>query len=109
MSLNNKEIQKEFKKLLEFKDNDEKLQFEIEILHLSIMKKIFDLMNENKINKSQLTKKLHTSKGYITQLFRGDKIINLKTLAKIQRIFGVNLKVKFEKEDGGSHDRNKIK
>ncbi len=96
MSLSDKKIQEEFRKLLEFKNDNEKLEFETEMIHLVIMKRIYNLMDEMGMNKSQLAKELHTSKGYITQLFAGDKIINLKTLAKIQRIFDVNINIEFE-------------
>lgn len=96
MSSNRKRIREDFKKLLEFKNEDERLQFEAEMLHLAIMNKINILMNEKKMNKAQLSKELSTSKGYITQLFTGDKLLNLKTLVKIQRIFKVNINLEFE-------------
>ncbi len=96
MSLDRKNIQEDFKKILEFKNEDEKLQFEAEMLHLAIMNKIRILMNEKEMNKAQLAKELSTSKGYITQLFTGDKLLNLKTLVKIQRIFKVNINMEFE-------------
>ena len=96
MSLNRKKIQEDFKNLLKFKNEDDKSQFEAEMLHLAIMNKIRILMNEKKMNKAQLAKELSISKGYITQLFTGDKLLNLKTLVKIQRIFKVNINMEFE-------------
>jgi len=35
-----------------------------------------------------------TSASYITQLFRGNKIINLETIAKFQKIFDIKFEIK---------------
>jgi len=91
MTLNN-DIMKD---IFTFENDDEKLQFEAEIIHLDIMNEIKILMDAKNIKKADLAKKLKTSKGYITQLFSGDKLINLKTIAKIQQIFDVKLTNRF--------------
>jgi ribosome-binding protein aMBF1 (putative translation factor) len=76
--------------LLDFETDEEKLMFEAELLHLSTMQLIARLMKENKMNKKQLAEALNTSQSFITQLFTGDKLINYKILAKLQRIFKVS-------------------
>jgi ribosome-binding protein aMBF1 (putative translation factor) len=81
-----------------FENDDEKLQFEAEMIHLDIMNEVRMLMNLHGVNKTELAKRLKTSKGYVTQLFSGDKLINLKTIAKIQQIFDVRLTKKFVKK-----------
>lgn len=86
-------IQKKFEEIFSFKDDSERLQFEAEMIHLDIMHKIQLLMDEHSINKTELARRLNTSKGYITQLFTADKLINLKTLAKLQRIFQVKFDI----------------
>jgi ribosome-binding protein aMBF1 (putative translation factor) len=50
-------------------------------------------MEKNNWSKADLAKKLNTSKSFITQLFYGDKLINLKTLAKIQQISNFKFRI----------------
>jgi transcriptional regulator with XRE-family HTH domain len=76
--------------LLDFETEEEKLVFEAEMLHLSTMQVVARLMKENNMNKKQLAEALNTSQSFITQLFTGDKLINYKILAKLQRIFKVS-------------------
>ncbi len=50
-------------------------------------------MEEQQLSKADLAKKLKTSKSYITQLFIGDKLINLSLLARIQTVFNVSFEI----------------
>lgn len=84
-----KEIQERFKSILSFEDDNDKLEFETSLIHLDIIDNIIELMNERGYTKARLAKKLGTSKSYITQLFSGDKLVNLQLIAKLQRIFDV--------------------
>ena len=97
-TVNNKEeLLKKLSSSLELKTPEDKLQFEAEKLNLDIMHVITGVMEKNKWTKADLAKRLNTSKSYITQLFNGDKLINIKTLAKIQQETG--LKFRFELRD----------
>ena len=91
MTSNNKqkEIKERLKSLLSFDDENDKLEFETSLIHLDIIDNIIELMNERGYTKARLAKELKTSKSYITQLFSGDKLVNLHLIAKLQRIFGV--------------------
>jgi len=91
-----KTIQDKFKEALDFKYKKEIIEFEAEMIHLDIMHEIQYLMDKYDINRTQLAKFLNVTKGYITQLFSGDKLINLKTLAKIQRIFKIKFSFEYE-------------
>lgn len=92
------------KEIFSFENEEEKIQFEAETIHLDMMHEIRKLMKESDMNKAELSKRLNTSKGYITQLFTGDRLINMKTLAKIQRIFNVKLVTEFTPKDHFSFD-----
>jgi len=94
--ISNKEIMKE---VFTFENDAERIQFEAETIHLDIMSEVRTLMNAHNMNKAELAKSLQTSKGYITQLFSGDKLINLKMIAKIQRLFSVKLTPQFIKKE----------
>ena len=111
MSMNsNGSIEKKFKTLLKIKNDNEKIQLKAEMLHLDIMNEISQLMEKKSISKTQLADKLNVSKSYITQLFTGDKLINLKLLSQIQVIFDVSFTIQpkdnFKKY--GSFDSKKI-
>ena len=88
--------QKKFNKILAFNKDKEKLQFEAEMLHLDIMYTIQCLIKERNLSKTEVAKQLNVSKGYLTQLFSADKLLNLKTIAKFQRIFEVKFSFKSE-------------
>ncbi len=107
-----KSTQKIFQDILSFKNDKEKLTFEAEMIHLDIMHQIEYLMKEHResgINKTELAKKLGVTKGYLTQLFTGDKLINLKTLAKLQRIFRVKFDLTSESIDKLKLKKKEIK
>lgn len=94
-SMNNQipNIQERLDNALEFKNEEELDLFEFDKIQLDIIAQLEDYMEVNKIQKSDIAKALNTSKSYITQLFTGDKILNLKTLAKLQRKFNIKFKV----------------
>jgi transcriptional regulator with XRE-family HTH domain len=79
--------------LLDFETDEEKLMFEAEMLHLATMQLVAQLMKENNMNKKQLAEALNTSQSFITQLFSGDKLLNFKLLAKLQRVFNVSFSI----------------
>lgn len=83
-------------KLSHFNNDEEKLDLEAEAIHLDIMHTIRSIMGEQHMSKKDLAKKLETSPSYVTQLFSADKIVNLKTLAKIQR--ALNMRFEFRAE-----------
>jgi transcriptional regulator with XRE-family HTH domain len=85
----NEAIVRQFEKLLAFKTEDEKLSFEATKIHLDFMALLSDVMEEHGISRSELSLKLGTSPSYVTQLFNGDKLVNLVFVAKIQRIFKI--------------------
>jgi transcriptional regulator with XRE-family HTH domain len=93
MSSNNHKMMNELEALLSFDNDQEKLELETELLHLKFIKLIEKIMQQEGKNKADIAQELKTSKSYITQLFSGDKLINVKTLAKLQRIFNVSFNV----------------
>jgi transcriptional regulator with XRE-family HTH domain len=86
-------IEQQMQQVLGFQDDQEKLAFEAEMIHLNLMQEVQKLMVQQKMNKKTLAEKLGTSQGYLSQLFSGDKLMNLKLLAKLQRIFHVRFEV----------------
>jgi ribosome-binding protein aMBF1 (putative translation factor) len=102
--LEKERIVSKLQEVLRFQNNDEKLDFEAEMIHLEVMNHIRLLMEKQGMNKKMLAEKLQTSKGYVSQLFSGDKIINLKLLAKLQHIFNIQFTITPQEMTGYSTD-----
>lgn len=78
MNMNSDKIQN----LLKLDDN-EKFEMEMDLIHFSIIKHIIHHMDEKK--RKELAEEIGVSNSFISQLFSGDKKINIKLMAKFQR------------------------
>ncbi len=88
-----KEFQKRFIDALSPKTQEDRIQFEAEKIHLDLIFLLKEMMEKRGLNRKQLAELLGVSPSYLTQLFTGDKLINLKTIARLQEIFGVKFKI----------------
>jgi len=85
-----KNLNKEFLDLLFPKTDKEKLEFEAQMIHLDFIARLQELMIYKNINsKKELADLLGITPSFVTQLFSGEKLINLKHLAKLQRILDI--------------------
>lgn len=75
--------------LISLNSENEKVEFEKEVLHTMCMNQV--RMHMGKMKNAELAKKVGVSSSFISQLFSGDKIVSLELLAKFQRV----LKFKF--------------
>ena len=66
-----------------------KFEFEVSALHFNFIEKIQELMNERSIKNKEFAKKLKVPESFVSQLFSGDKLLDLKLLTQIQKIFDV--------------------
>jgi ribosome-binding protein aMBF1 (putative translation factor) len=89
--MTSKEIKKGFREVLAFRSHDEKYEHDAQLLAAQFLSEIIIAMERKSLKKKDLAKMIGTSASYITQIFRGDKLINFITLAKIQTA----LKLKF--------------
>jgi ribosome-binding protein aMBF1 (putative translation factor) len=96
MSSENEKMMNELESLLAFNDEKEKIELEATLLHLKFVKIIEEAMKQEGLSKKNVAEKLDTSKSYITQLFSGDKLLNMKTLAKIEQLLNINFDIKAE-------------
>lgn len=87
-----KKKEKKISEILKFKGEKEKVEFEMEMIHLDIMNEIEERMEGMK--KKDIAKKVGTSASMITQLFAGDKIINLDLMARFQRALNFKFEIK---------------
>ena len=96
MSSKNENILKNLESLLVFDNEKEKLELEAELLHLKFVQVIEKLMENEGVSKSDIASDLSTSKSYITQLFSGSKLLNMKTLVKFQHVLNFNFRISAE-------------
>ena len=108
-NLNNKdEIRKAFNDLLTFADEHEEVEHEAAMIMFQFLSEIAKVMEDKKISKKNLAEIIGTSPSYITQLFRGDKLVNFKTLAKIQKGLDMKFEVKIKKKQEALTDTKDI-
>ncbi len=72
---------------------DDEIQFAAEMLHLDFMHLVKQRMDELGISKSELAAKVGTSKGYISQLFSGDRLVNLLMIARLQQALDIRFEI----------------
>lgn len=79
-------------KLKSFDDGFD-LEFERDMISFRFLSIIDEIMEDQNISKSELAEMIGTSASYITQLFRGSKLVNVTLLAKLQEALGFKFEV----------------
>lgn len=80
---NTEEIRNEFKKLFE-KSPDEQVVHRAQMLSYIFLSETQKAMDRKDWTQKRLADEIGTSASYLTQLFRGDRLLNFKTVAKIE-------------------------
>lgn len=92
--LNNpEEIRREFDKLFD-QSPEEQIEHRAQLLsaiYLSEVEKELDRMGWTR---KRLAEEIGTSASYLTQLFRGDRLLNLKTVAKIEQALQITFEIR---------------
>lgn len=86
-------VSPEFEELFAFRDEQEEIEHEAKMLMFRFFSELEKLNSDKPIKKKDLAKAIKTSPSYITQLFRGDKLVNLQTLAKIQEAYNFKFEI----------------
>lgn len=103
MVKNTKSSKSALESLLKFDSKEEKYRHDAEILMFRFLSKVEQVMDAEQISKKELAERIGTSASYITQLFRGHKLVNLITLAKMQDALGITFSI------AGHHDNQQGK
>lgn len=117
MKFNNKfDIEPGFESLFSSKRKEEELEHEAKMIMFRFISELENLKNDKPLRKKDLAKALGTSPSYITQLYRGDKLINLTTLAKLQDVYNLTFEIKaksnsenYSEQVDDSFDPTKVK
>ena len=81
-----------FEKMFEFESPKEELLHNAKIIQMKILHALADFLTEP-ITKKELAQMLHTSPSYITQLYNGDKLMNLEMISRIQEAFNLEFEI----------------
>lgn len=95
MSSNKKiqQIQKDFDQLLTPSSDEERQEADAQLLTAKFLSCIQEITDQRNIKRKELAALIGTSPSYLTQVFRGNKPINLLTLVKIQRALRIEFEV----------------
>lgn len=90
---NNTEIKECFNNLFEQLTEKEILDNEAKLIMFRFLSIIETKREELGWSRKVLAEKIGTSPSYISQLFRGDKLINMNTLAIIQKVMEIQFEI----------------
>ena len=88
-----KETAVAFNSVLSFDNEQDQLELEAKIIMAKFLDRIQEIADQKGLKKKDLAQKIGTSASYITQLYRGHKLLNLMTLAKFQRALDIEFEV----------------
>lgn len=85
-----------FKDFFTPQNEEEQLLINAHTLAGYFLVEIENILISQKINQKELADKIGTSPSYLSQVFHGDRLINFKTLAKIENALGIKFKINAE-------------
>lgn len=79
--------------LFNFKSKEEELTHEAKMIMFRFLSEFEKLNLHKPIKKKDLAQAIGTSASFITQLFQGDKLVSLQTLAKLQDAYDFTFEI----------------
>ncbi|HKI44241.1 MAG TPA: helix-turn-helix transcriptional regulator [Balneolales bacterium] len=89
-----KEIKSSFDQFFDSFSEEELFEQRAHLLAFKFLSEIEKAMEEEGVNRKELAQRIGTSASYITQLFRGDRLLNFNTLAKIEKVLDLDFEIK---------------
>lgn len=83
------EIKAAFGGLFTNRTEEQHRQDAAQLLSFRFLSEVERLMTERDLTKRQLASSVGTSASYITQLFRGDRLVNIDMLARFEQVLGI--------------------
>lgn len=94
MKFNEKyQIAQEFEHLFSFANEFEELEHEEKLLSIKFLSEFEKIINDKDIKRKDIALALKTSPSYITQLFKGDRLVNIPILIKIQEKYNFTFEI----------------
>ncbi len=97
MNMNSNPIKKTkdaFKVAFSAIDSKEDLEHDSKMIMYRFLSEVERISEEKGWNRKELAARFGTSPSYLKQLFRGNKLINLQTIAKFQKVFDLTFEIK---------------
>lgn len=85
----NEDIKAAFSGLFDNRTEQERRDDAAQMVSFRYLSEVERLMQERGLTKRDIAKAVGTSPSYITQLFRGDRLLNLDMLARLEAAFDV--------------------
>lgn len=77
-----------------FSNEEEKLDFEVELFYLTVAEKIAKLLESQNVTQTELAKRLNVSKSFVTKVLSGEANLTLRTLYRIFHHLGRKVDLK---------------
>lgn len=97
-------INNEYKDLLSFKNEEERVEHNAQMISYKVLSEIEKLCEEKKIKKKDLAQMVGTSKSYITQLFNGSKSVNTYIMAKFEDALDITFEIRIKLNEESYED-----
>lgn len=94
--MTNSEIKSAFDDLFKFENEKDQYEVDAKLLMAKFLSELNPVIEEKGLKRKELAEMIGTSASYLTQLYRGHKLINLITLAKLQKALDVKFAVGIE-------------
>lgn len=94
MTYNKYNIEQSFTQLFEDRSIDDKYRRKALLIMARFLSEIEHIRRERRLKKKEIAKMLDVSPSYLSQLYSGDKLLNLETLAKFQEILDIRFDIK---------------
>ncbi|MEM0996898.1 MAG: helix-turn-helix transcriptional regulator [Bacteroidota bacterium] len=75
--------------VLQFGSEKEEIRHGASMISLDIIRTLEAYMDEKGLTKADIAAKIGTSKSYLTQLFSGEKLVNMTFMYRLQKAFGL--------------------
>lgn len=104
IKLKNQIINPEYSDLFRVKSDKEKVEHNAEMISFRILSEVEKICEEKQINKTELAKRINTSKSYVTQLFRGSKQVNTFLMGKLEEVLDISFEIKAKLNEDSKED-----
>lgn len=82
-----------------FNNLEDDYENEAKVIASKILSGISEVADKKDLNRKNVADLIGTSASYLTQLYRGNKILNLITLAKLKNKLNLNIDIKITSKD----------
>lgn len=86
-------VDRKWKKIFSFKNKSERIEHDAMMLQYYFLSEFEAAMEQRKMTKAQLARKLKCSASWLTQVWRGDKKLTLLLAVKISYTLGLNISI----------------